>query len=123
MILIILKVISFNDTFRKDSIYLSCQQKNLFEEFIKDKSSNIGVVAPTSYGKSKLIIEKVLSNLDKKICIIVPSKALLAQTKRRLIKHDKICRSFQKIITHPELYKGTENNVLAVLTQERLQAI
>lgn len=114
---------SFADTFRKDNIYLSCQQKNLFEEFIKDKSNNFGVVAPTSYGKSELIIDKVLNNLDKKICIIVPSKALLAQTKRRLIKHDEICRSFQKIITHPELYKGTENNVVAVLTQERLQAL
>lgn len=114
---------SFNDTFRKGNIYLSCQQKNLFEEFIKDKSNNIGVVAPTSYGKSELIIDKVLNNLDKKICILVPSKALLAQTKRRLIQHDEICHSFQKIITHPELYKGTESNVLAVLTQERLQAL
>lgn len=114
---------SFGDTFRKDNIYLSCQQKNLFEEFIKDKSSNFGIVAPTSYGKSELIIDKVLNNLDKNFCIIVPSKALLAQTKRRLIKHDEICHSFQKIITHPELYKGTEKNVLAVLTQERLQAL
>lgn len=114
---------SFNDTFHRGNVYLSCQQKNLFEEFIKDRSSNFGVVAPTSYGKSELIIDKVLTNLDKKFCIIVPSKALLAQTKRRLIKHDEICRSFQKIITHPELYKGSENNILAVLTQERLQAL
>lgn len=114
---------AFNDTFRKNDIYLSCQQKNLFEEFIKNKAENIAVVAPTSYGKSELIIEKVLNNLDKKICIIVPSKALLAQTKRRLIKHDLICNSFKKIITHPELYKGTETSVLAVLTQERLQAL
>lgn len=114
---------AFSDTFRKDNIYLSCQQKNLFNEFIKDKSDNIGVIAPTSYGKSELIIDKVLTNLDKNICIIVPSKALLAQTKRRLIKHDEICRSFKKIITHPELYKGTETNILAVLTQERLQAL
>ena len=114
---------SFNETFKRGSIYLSCQQKSLFENFTQDQSNNIAVIAPTSYGKSELIIAKVKENLDKKICIIVPSKALLAQTKRRLIKHDDICRAFRKIITHPELYKGNEENLIAVLTQERLQAL
>ena len=114
---------SFNEIFKRGDIYLSCQQKSLFEDFTQDKSNNIAVIAPTSYGKSELIIAKVKENLDKKICIIVPSKALLAQTKRRLIKHDDICRAFRKIITHPELYKGNEENFIAVLTQERLQAL
>ncbi len=114
---------SFNETFKRGDIYLSCQQKCLFENFTQDQSNNIAVIAPTSYGKSELIIAKVKENLDKKICIIVPSKALLAQTKRRLIKHDDICRTFRKIITHPELYKGNEENLIAVLTQERLQAL
>lgn len=114
---------SFNETFKRGDIYLSCQQKSLFENFTQDQSNNIAVIAPTSYGKSELIIAKVKENLDKKICIIVPSKALLAQTKRRLIKHDDICRAFRKIITHPELYKGNEENFIAVLTQERLQAL
>lgn len=114
---------AFNENFKRDKIYLSCQQKNLFEKFTQDQSKNIAIIAPTSYGKSELIIAKVKENLDKKICIIVPSKALLAQTKRRLIKHDDICRAFRKIITHPELYKGNEKNVIAVLTQERLQAL
>ena len=114
---------SFNENFKRGDIYLSCQQKRLFEDFTQDQSNNIAVIAPTSYGKSELIIAKVKENLDKKICIIVPSKALLAQTKRRLIKHDDICRAFRKIITHPELYKGNEENLIAVLTQERLQAL
>lgn len=114
---------SFNEIFKRGDIYLSCQQKSLFENFTQDKLNNIAVIAPTSYGKSELIIAKVKENLDKKICIIVPSKALLAQTKRRLIKHDDICRAFRKIITHPELYKGNEENFIAVLTQERLQAL
>lgn len=114
---------SFNENFKRGDIYLSCQQKSLFEDFTQDQSNNIAVIAPTSYGKSELIIAKVKENLDKKICIIVPSKALLAQTKRRLIKHDDICRAFRKIITHPELYKGNEENLIAVLTQERLQAL
>lgn len=114
---------AFNENFKRNNIYLSCQQKKLFDEFIKDKYNNVAVIAPTSYGKSELIIAKVKENLDKRICIIVPSKALLAQTKRRLIKNEDICRSFKKIITHPELFKGNEGCYIAVLTQERLQAL
>lgn len=53
------------------------------------------------------------------MCVIVPSKALLAQTKKRLL-NNSINNELQRIITHPEMYKGTETNFVAVLTQERL---
>lgn len=114
---------AFNDTFKKGNIFLSCQQKELFNGFIGDNTNNQVVIAPTSYGKSTLIVDKVTNNLNKKICILVPSKALLAQTKKKLLENKNICKTFKKIITHPELYKGTENNILAVLTQERLQVL
>lgn len=97
--------------------------KKLLDEINLNKKENIVVVAPTSYGKSELIVEKVLLNLNKKICILVPSKALLAQTKKRLINNEKIFKHFKKIVTHPELYSSADTNVLAVLTQERLQLI
>lgn len=114
---------AFNNTFKRGDIFLSCQQKNLFNDFINDNISNQVVIAPTSYGKSELIIDKIEKNLNKNICVLVPSKALLAQTKKRLLKSKNIGKSFMKIITHPELYKGTEENILAVLTQERLQIL
>jgi hypothetical protein len=81
---------------------------------------NIAIVAPTSYGKSEMLIHKVEDNLTKKICVVVPSKALLAQMKRNLFKNDQIKNAFRKIVTHPDMFRGTEQSFLAVLTQERL---
>lgn len=86
-------------------------------------NDNIAIVAPTSYGKSEMIFKKIESNFDKKICIIVPSKALLAQTKKSLLKNDKIRNHFKKIITHPDMFKSVEYPFLGVLTQERLQIL
>ena len=84
------------------------------------KDENIAVVAPTSYGKSEMIIKKIQNSSGKKICVIVPSKALLAQTKKLLLKNEAIKENFRKIITHPDMYREEDENFLAVLTQERL---
>lgn len=108
---------AYQENFKNENYYLSSGQKNLIE-FSKSTNDFI-LVAPTSYGKSEIIINKVHSNLDKKICIIVPSKALLAQTKKRLLNNLSE-NGLTRIITHPEMYKGNEENFVSVLTQERL---
>lgn len=108
---------AFQENYKEKNYYISNGQKKLIE-FCAQNNSNFALIAPTSYGKSEIIVNKVFENLDKKICIIVPSKALLAQTKRRLLKSSS--NNLQRIITHPEMYKGNENNFVAVLTQERL---
>lgn len=99
-------------------IYFSAGQKRLFE-FSKNENDFI-VVAPTSYGKSDLIIQKVGDNLDKNICIIVPTKSLLSQTRKRLIKSGFIQENQARIITHPDMINDSSLNIIAVLTQERL---
>ncbi|WP_323587517.1 DEAD/DEAH box helicase family protein [Aliarcobacter butzleri] len=99
-------------------IYFSSGQKRLFE-FSKNENDFI-IVAPTSYGKSELIVQKVENNLDKNICIIVPTKSLLSQTRKRIIQNSIIRESRNRIITHPDMLSSTENNFIAVLTQERL---
>ena len=109
---------AFQENFKEKSYYISNGQKKLIE-FSTTNNSNFVLVAPTSYGKSEIIVNKVFTNLDKKVCILVPSKALLAQTKRRLLKNSSD-NNLQRIITHPEMYKGSERNFVAVLTQERL---
>lgn len=81
---------------------------------------NIAVVAPTSYGKSEMIVRKVRTYPTKKVCVIVPSKALLAQTKNVLLRDQFIRASIRKIITHPDMYKESDESFVAVLTQERL---
>lgn len=112
---------SYIDTFRDQGIVLTEQQESL-RDFISDEYRNtIAVIAPTSYGKSELIIKSVRDNPKKKILILVPSKALLAQTKKRLIDAD--IPKLGKIITHPEMYsdeEGSRTSRAFVLTQERL---
>jgi len=108
---------SFLENFREKNYYISNGQKKLIE-FSSSNNSNFVLVAPTSYGKSEIIVDKVLANIDKKVCVVVPSKALLSQTKKRLL--NSINNNIQRIITHPEMYKGTETAFVSVLTQERL---
>lgn len=110
---------AFKEIFKDGNKYLSAGQKELIE-FSRSINDDALVVAPTSYGKSEMMISKVAENLDKKVCIIVPSKALLAQTKRRLLDDSKIASEAKRIITHPEMYREEDATFVAVLTQERL---
>lgn len=110
---------AFHENFKEQSYYLSNGQKKL-TEFSNSSDKNLVIIAPTSYGKSEIIIKKILDNLNKKICVIVPSKALLAQTKKRLLNQSISDYQIQRVITHPEMYKGTEESFISVLTQERL---
>lgn len=110
---------SFEENFRKDSIYLTEEQMNLNKYFAENNDESIAVVAPTSYGKSELIMSLINKNHNKNICIVVPTKSLLAQTKRRIINNKEYNMS-RKIVTHPEMYNKSDKNFIAVLTQERL---
>lgn len=100
-----------------DGYYRSLGQLQLYS-FAKN-TDNVAIVAPTSYGKSEMMRTKIRDHLDQKVCIIVPSKALLAQTKSLLVQDQIIREGFEKVVTHPEMYRG-EQNFLAVFTQERL---
>lgn len=114
-------VSSYIDTFRDQGIVLTEQQDKL-RNFVQDQYENSSIIiAPTSYGKSELIIKSVTENPSKQILILVPSKALLAQTKRRLIYAD--IPNLGKIITHPEMYSPEKNSRVFVLTQERLNRL
>ncbi|MGR6898703.1 DEAD/DEAH box helicase [Rummeliibacillus sp. BSL5] len=92
------------------------QQKMRLELLTRSDQNFISYIAPTSYGKSSLIIEHIRNNLDKyqKVGIIVPTRSLLVQT-YRLIREANIDR---RIITHDEMYHG-EISFIGVLTQER----
>lgn len=115
-------IISYKNPGEEDSkktiIYRTREQKKL-KEFFSDKTAEtVAVIAPTSYGKSELFSQLIRDFQGKKIGIIVPTKALLAQTQRR-IKDDAKGAGFSKIIVTPEMYNN-ELSFLAVLTQERL---
>lgn len=109
---------AFSKHFVINNIYCSLQQKQLIDFYEENIDSSLSVVAPTSYGKTDLIMSTVRETTDKNVCVITPTKSLLAQTKMRIIK-DGVKRH-EKIITHPEMYNGNEERVIAIMTQERL---
>ncbi len=73
-------------------------------------------IAPTSFGKSSIILEHIKNNLNvsNHIAIIVPTKSLLMQTYRNIRKGNFNV----KILIHDEMYEG-QDKFIAVLTQER----
>jgi hypothetical protein len=87
-----------------------------------DRERRAVVVAPTSYGKSEMLLDKVVSLLGSKLCIVVPTRALIAQTRANLLADERIHESRVRIITHPDAF--VENTAfIGVMTQERLQRL
>lgn len=74
---------------------------------------NVVLSAPTSFGKSLIIDSIITSNLYNNIMIIVPSIALIDETRKRLIKYSEQYR----IISFSGQSLGNRN--IFVLTQER----
>lgn len=71
--------------------------------------------APTSFGKSLIIDALVASGDFRNVAIVVPTIALIDETRRRLAQQ---FRQKYKIITHPA-QQPSERNLL-VMTQERI---
>jgi hypothetical protein len=91
------------------------EQHNQSNSFLSNDSKKKCYIAPTSYGKSAIIVDyiKKHENLNR-IGIIVPTKSLLNQT-YKLIKNNILDR---KILIHNEMYGG-EEKFIAIFTQER----
>lgn len=81
-------------------------------------SGDVSYIAPTSYGKSELMISKLKDFKEGNCCILVPTKSLIAQTKRRVLKSNVL--KGRKLITHYEMYNTSDNDFVSILTQERL---
>ena len=76
--------------------------------------ANVILSAPTSFGKSLLIDAAIASGRYETIVVIVPTIALIDETRRRLTKR---FRDSYRIITHPTQAAGGRN--IYVFTQER----
>ena len=104
------------DKYRTESFLPTIQQHNAYESVLNDENSDISFVAPTSFGKSELIVRhiKKVNKPTLKAAIIVPTKSLLMQT----YKYVKAQLANKKILLHDQMYTG-EESYIAVLTQER----
>ena len=112
---------SYIDCFRNDDIVFTEQQFRLNKFFNETLENSAIVIAPTSYGKSELIMSGISADRNRKVCIIVPSKALLSQTRKRII--DKKIDWIKRIVSHPEMHRPDSDDVIYILTQERLSRI
>ena len=112
---------AFTEQYVSGEVCRSEQQNSLVHFFESKKNDTVSVIAPTSYGKSELILSAVKEYAGKKICVLTPTKALLIQTKKRVQQISK--GIFPKIVVHPEMYNPNDSSCLAVLTQERLLRI
>lgn len=109
---------AFLEQYAAGDVYQSEQQHRLVSFFDNKKSDTVSVIAPTSYGKSELILSAIKDYAGKKVCVLTSTKALLIQTKKRIQSVSK--GIFPKIVVHPEMYNPNDQSCLAVLTQERL---
>lgn len=112
---------AFTEQYVSGEVCRSEQQNSLVHFFESKKDDTVSVIAPTSYGKSELILSAVKEYAGRKICVLTSTKALLIQTKKRVQQISK--GIFPKIVVHPEMYNPNDPSCLAVLTQERLLRI
>jgi hypothetical protein len=100
----------------KKVVYTFEQYQNIFK-VIKSNEKKIGFIAPTSYGKSKLIFEHLKENNKCNIvAIIVPTKSLIDQ-----VFHDakKMVKDRKFIIHDQDFDLKSDARIIAIITQER----
>ncbi len=95
-----------------DGIVLHSAQAKVYRALMD--GVNVILSAPTSFGKSLLIDAMIASGKFTDVVVIVPTIALIDETRRRLSR--RFGASF-KIITHPSQVRAKRN--VFVLTQER----
>ena len=105
------------ERFRHESYIETIHQHVKKRMLLKDESDEIGYIAPTSFGKSSVIVDcirKYELAEAKKIAVIVPTKSLLMQTYRMI----RAASLGKKILIHDEMFQG-ESAFIAIFTQER----
>ena len=101
--------------YKNEGYVETLEQNKTRKEIIKTTERNIAFIAPTSSGKSSIIVQHLQQNENiKKAIIIVPTKSLINQTNLEIRKHIRT----RKVFTHDGMYNGEEAFV-GVLTQER----
>ncbi|HAV5985080.1 TPA: DEAD/DEAH box helicase [Serratia marcescens] len=105
---------SYKPINRPDDFIFHSLQKKVYS-YLLDKK-NVVLSASTSVGKSAIVDSLVYSRKFKKIVIIVPTIALIDETRRRL--SNLVGADFQ-VISHGS-QKAHSKNLIYVLTQERV---
>lgn len=88
-------------------------QAEVFHKLAAGK--NLILSAPTSFGKSAIIEELIISGRYKTIVIVMPTIALIDETRKKLHRYNE----HYKLITHNDQKRDDERGNIYLLTQER----
>jgi len=105
------------DSFSYQNQYIqTIEQFDIHEKILQNELQEIAFIAPTSYGKSSIIVDFVKKyNTDTiRIGVIVPSKSLIIQT-FNLLKKENLEK---RLLLHDEMYND-DKSFIAIFTQER----
>ncbi|MGA4323368.1 DEAD/DEAH box helicase [Ectopseudomonas hydrolytica] len=102
------------EKFKTKDITETYEQKKYKSQIIESNKKENCYIAPTSFGKSTLIVDIINARAPKRAAIIVPTKSLLIQT-YKLIKTNFPQRH---VIFHDEMHDGAEE-FISIFTQER----
>ena len=98
-----------------DQDFVFHQQQYLVYQKIQ-AGKNVVLSAPTSFGKSKVIDAVIADSAFKNIVIVVPTLALIDETRRRL---SRLFSNVYNVISHPSQNTDADQNIF-VLTPERV---
>ncbi|MBQ8473328.1 MAG: DEAD/DEAH box helicase [Alphaproteobacteria bacterium] len=103
--------------FKHNDIVETKEQNRSRRGVLATDEAYVSYVAPTSFGKSQVIIEHIRQNIASynKFAIVVPTKSLLMQT----YKNIKSGFTNVRVLIHDEMYSETDERFIAVFTQER----
>lgn len=104
---------TYRSTYSKNFILHSMQHK-LFNTLLEGK--NVILSAPTSMGKSVIVDSIIASNKFKKIVLVVPTIALIDETRRRITKEFEA--SYEVIYHNSQ--RSRKRKTIYILTQERV---
>jgi hypothetical protein len=100
--------------FEYQKITETLEQRKFRNQLVESEAIDNCYIAPTSFGKSSMMVELITELELAKIFIIVPTKSLLTQTYKLI----NATFTDRKVIFHDEMYDG-ESNFIAIFTQER----
>ena len=98
-----------------DRFTFHADQQHVYSRLMDGES--VVLSAPTSFGKSAIIDALVASHRWSNIVLLVPTIALIDETRRRLARY----RDHYRLVTHPSESLGERN--LIIMTQERFLEI